>query len=78
VKHFFGSALVVAGIAVGLYVGVWWAFIGGIIDVIVEVRAPELDAMNVAVGVAKVMFSGVIGWIAGILFVLPSAMMFKD
>lgn len=66
-----GIVLIVIGVAFGLYCGVWWAFIGGICDVIREIRAPELQAMGVAAGVLKVMFAGFIGAVSGMVFVLP-------
>lgn len=67
----FGVVMMVAGIALGLYAGIWWAFIGGIVDVITEVRAEQLSAMGVAIGVAKVLFSGVIGWLSAALLLVP-------
>lgn len=70
-KTLIGFALIIAGIAFGIYAGVWWAFIGGIIDVIEAIRATNLVAMDVAIGVAKVMFSGAIGYLACALLVIP-------
>lgn len=32
-KLIISLAMVVSGIAIGLYVGVWWALVGGIVDV---------------------------------------------
>jgi hypothetical protein len=66
-----GLLLVLAGFAFGLYAGVWWAFIGGIVDIINEVRAHELSALNVAIGVAKIFFAGLIGWFAAMLLIVP-------
>jgi len=66
-----GIALMIAGIASGVYFGLWWAFIGGIVDVIGEIRSPDLNALNVAIGVAKVFFSGVIGWTAALVLIVP-------
>lgn len=72
IKIIFGMALAIAGIALGLWVGVWWAFIGGIVDVIQAIRAPELVANDLAIGVAKVLFASPIGSIAGLALVLPA------
>lgn len=66
-----GVLLIVVGIAAGVYAGIWWAFIGGIVDVITEIRADELSAMGVAIGVAKVFFSGLIGWVSVAVFAGP-------
>ena len=62
-----GVLLMVAGVALGLYIGVWWAFIGGIVDVVNAVKAPEVAAFAVALGVAKIVFAGAIGWLGGIV-----------
>jgi hypothetical protein len=72
-KMVFGILLVVAGIALGLYVGVWLMFIGGIVDVIEQVRAPELSAMGVAIGIGKTVFAGVAGWLVAIIIIVPGA-----
>lgn len=70
-KLVLGAVLCIAGVALGLYAGLWWAFIGGIVDVITEIRAPELSAMGVALGIVKVLFAGVIGWLAALLLLVP-------
>jgi hypothetical protein len=70
-----GILLIVCGAAAGVYFGIWWAFIGGIVDVITQVRAPELSALGVAVGVAKIVFAGLIGWVSAMVLVLPGWLM---
>ena len=70
-KEAVGIALMIAGAVTGLYFGVWWAFIGGIVDVIREVRATELSATAVALGVAKVFFAGAIGWASALALIVP-------
>lgn len=59
-------ASVVMGAACGLYLGVWWAFIGGIVDVVCAIRSEDLDAYMLATGIAKVVFCQVIGFVAAI------------
>ncbi len=72
-KLFFGLLLIVAGIAAGLYFGLYWAFIGGIVSVIEQVRAPSMDAMTVAVGIARILCAGLIGSISAFVLILPGA-----
>lgn len=76
-KLILGLLMMAAGIAFGLWAGVWWAFIGGIVNVIEAVRAPELVAMDVAIGVANVLFSGLIGWLAAAVALLPGYALVK-
>ena len=70
-KLILGLVLMVAGAAFGLYAGIWWAFVGGILDILREIKAPELDATSLAVGIAKVVFAGPIGWVSFAVAVLP-------
>jgi hypothetical protein len=77
-KTVIGIIMVVGGIACGIYAGLWWAFIGGICDVIGAIRADELIAMDVAIGVAKVLFAGLIGWASAALLLLPGFFMVQD
>ena len=77
-KAIFGIVLMIAGIAFGLYAGIWWAFIGGIVDVIGAIRAPELVAMDVAIGIAKVLFAGAIGGLSGIVAIIPGYALLKS
>ena len=77
-KAIAGLALIIIGILVGLYVGVWLCFIGGIVQVINEIRAANLDAMNIAIGIAKVFLSGLAGWLSAIICILPGAALLKD
>lgn len=77
-KAALGIVMMVVGVAFGIYAGLWWAFIGGIVDVISAIRAQELVAIDVAIGVAKVMCAGVIGGVAGIVAVFPGYAIFKS
>jgi len=45
--------LIIAGVGLGVYAGLVWAFIGGIVDVIQAVKAVEVEAMAVAIGLQK-------------------------
>ena len=77
-KIIIGLILIVGGIVFGLWAGVWWAFIGGIVNVIEAVRAPDLVAMNVAIGVAKMIFTPLIFWVAAATLMLPGYALAKS
>jgi hypothetical protein len=70
-KPILGILLILAGIASGIYFGVWWALIGGIVVVIEQVRAVNLDAMTVALGIVRILFAGFIGWASAMVLILP-------
>ena len=77
-KAIIGVMLILAGIALGLYLGVWVCFIGGIVDIIDQIKAPELSAMAVAWGVVKIVFASLVGWLAALILILPGWGMVTD
>ena len=77
-KILIGIILIVVGIASGLYVGLWVCFIGGICDVINQIRAENMVAMSVALGIAKVMFAGLAGWLSAVICLIPGFALIND
>lgn len=77
-KEFFGFLLVVAGIVAGLYVGVWWAFIGGIIDIVNAFKAVDISGMAVALGLLKVLLAGLAGVLSAFVLIIPGIAMLKS
>jgi hypothetical protein len=67
-----GILLFICGIALGVYVGIWWALIGGIVLVVESITADPVSASGIAYGVVRVMFAGFLGYVTAILAVLPS------
>jgi len=68
-RTFVGSLLFTAGILGGLWAGVWWAFIGGIVQFLDAWLLS--DSLGVALGIARVWLSVVIGYLAGLTLCLP-------
>jgi hypothetical protein len=62
-----GLLCVLAGLVLGVYVGLWLCFIGGIVDIINAVKATEIVATAIAFGIVKVVFAGLFGWLAGVV-----------
>lgn len=77
-KELIGLVMIVGGIALGLFVGVWICFVGGIVDIIEQVRAVNMSAMAVAWGIAKVVFAGLFGWLSAIILILPGMAILDD
>jgi uncharacterized membrane protein len=77
-KALIGLGMILASIVVGLYVGIWVCFIGGIVQVIEAMRAPELSSWTVAVGVAKIFFAGLAGWLSAALLFFPGAALIES
>ena len=76
-KAIIGILMILSGIVLGFYVGIWLCFVGGIIDVIAAIQAEQLVAMDVAIGIAKFMFAGLAGWLSALFLIIPG-MAFLD
>lgn len=77
-RQLFGMMLVLLGVCVGLYVGIWWGFIGGIVAVAEALKATDVSSYEVAYGVARFFFCQLLGFAAGCLFVLPGVVLCQD
>jgi hypothetical protein len=77
-KDFLGVLLIICGIVFGAYIGVFVCFVGGIVDVIEQIRAADLSAIAVAVGIAKVMFAGFAGFASGGIIALLGLAILKS
>ncbi len=66
-----GVILIIAGIAVGIYVGFGLFFSAGVSQIIDEIRSPEgMNAANVAWGIMKI-FSGIMaGWLPAVAIIM--------
>jgi hypothetical protein len=71
VKMLLGILLVVAAVVVGIYVGIWWCLIGGIVSIIEGAKANPVSARDIAFGIVRILFSGVCGWVSFALLALP-------
>jgi len=60
-KQVMGVLCIIGGLLLGLYIGIWVCLIGGIIQVVTVIRAPELDAALLAYGIARVLCAGPCG-----------------
>lgn len=75
-KSLLGILLIIVGVALGIYVGVWLCFIGGICDLVDVVNQAakhqtDISGMQVAGGVAKIVFAGVAGMASAFLCIIP-------
>lgn len=77
-KVLLGLSLILLGAVLGLYVGVWVMFVGGIVDIVNAVKLPDVPAMGVAIGAAKIVCAGLVGWLAGILPIIFGAAILQD
>lgn len=55
-------ALFLAAVGGGLYVAIWLCLVGGIVDILEQIKAESIDSMVVAGGIAKIFLTSVAGW----------------
>jgi hypothetical protein len=77
-RNAIGIAMMVAGLALGLYVGLWLCFIGGIVQIVEAVKADPISAMDIAIGIVRIMAAGVAGVLTAFVAVFPGYAMLKD
>jgi len=56
----------VGGVALGLYLGVWVMFLGGIVQGI-EALKGDVSGIQLGIGILRVLLSPPVGWICGLM-----------
>lgn len=77
-KVLFGLLLIILGIVIGAYLGIWVMFIGGIVQIIEAVKTIPIPAIEIAIGIAKIMFASLVGWLGGIIPVVVGTALIND
>jgi uncharacterized BrkB/YihY/UPF0761 family membrane protein len=57
-----GCLLILLGIALGLYVGLWLLFIGGIVQIVEAVKADPVSSWGIAFGIVRIILAAPVGW----------------
>lgn len=66
-----GFSMIAAGVFLGLYVGLWVCFIGGVVAIVEAVKATPVDSMGIALGLLRVLFAGFCGGVSAMVLVVP-------
>ena len=75
-KKIIGILIAIAGIALGIYVGVWLMFIGGIVQIVNSIN--PVNGLGIALGIARIIFWEVGGLIAWLGIAIGSVIGLKD
>lgn len=75
-KKIIGIIIAILGIALGIYVGFWLMFVGGISQIINSIN--PLDGFGIAIGIARIVFCEIGGLIAWLGIVIGSFIGLKD
>jgi len=74
-KNILGIGLIIIGVILGLYVGVWLCFIGGIRDIVdvvnIIIKNDFMDGLKLAIGIVKIFFAGAAGYLSAFLCIIP-------
>ena len=55
--------LVTLSIALGVYVGFWVMFIGGIVQIVEAVKDVPVNAWGIGFGILRILGAGLVGWL---------------
>jgi hypothetical protein len=56
-----GVLLILGGIFVGLYLGIWVMFIGGIVALITDIKAANIIPLHIAIDIARIVCASAVG-----------------
>ena len=76
-RNAIGILLMVAGVAFGVYVGVWLLFIGGIVQIIDAIQATPISGVDLGIGILRILFAGAAGVVTAFVAVFPGYAMLK-
>ena len=77
-KNGIGITLILLGIALGIYVGLWLMIVGGIIQVVNAFQVDPVSARDIAIGIVRVWLGGLVGAIVGAIPVMLGMAVLKD
>lgn len=72
-----GILLILVGIGLGIYVGFWWALVGGIVSIIEQVGSESVSTLVIAGDILRVLFSSLIGYVSVIVFIVPGIAIYR-
>jgi hypothetical protein len=75
-KKAFGAVLMLIGVALGLYLGVWVCFIGGAAQVYNGFTAGS--GISIGIGLLRFFASSLVGFVSGLVFFVPGLGMLTE
>ena len=74
-KKILGWLFIISGIAIGIYIGIWFLLIGGIMQIVNGLT--PVNAFEIAIGVVRIMFTGT-GWIPIYLGIVTGMLILEE
>jgi len=75
---FIGVLLIIAGVLLGSYVGLYLCFYGGILQIVNSLQADPISGSEIAMGVVKIMCFALTGAIAAFVLLSPGLAIIKS
>jgi len=75
-KSFIGVGMIVAGVILGCYVGLWVCLVGGIVDIVNNFNYGNVG--GVIWGALKFFFAGISGYVSASLLIFPGVALIDD
>lgn len=60
-----GLVVMTIGVLTGLYVAIWWGWIGGIVGIVEAIKANPVNSMDLTLGIVRLLFANFIGAVVG-------------
>ena len=70
-NNFLGVLMIILGVCLGIYVGLWVCLVGGIVDIVNNYNYGSFP--GVVWGAFKFFFAGIAGYLSASLLILPGA-----
>ena len=77
-KEILGLLICIGSIILGLYLGVWICFVGGIIQIIEGIKMVPTGSLDIGIGTLKCFSASLVGWFSGILGFSIGLSLLKD
>lgn len=75
-KKIIGILIAITGIILGIYVGIWLMLVGGIIQIVNSIN--PINGLGIALGILRIIFCEVGGFIAWLGIAIGSAIGLSD
>lgn len=69
-KVFTGLVLIILSVVVGLWLGIWVMFIGGIVQIINTLQVHPIQAIDIAIGIVKILGASIVSFFSFTLIFL--------
>lgn len=79
-KYIIGSILMIIGVVLGIYVGVWLCLIGGLMGIVSAIgmmsAGLSFPTTLVSISILKIFLSSLAGWLSASIFIFPAFAVF--